>query len=118
MPEIRHTTTVNLTDTAHRRIDAFCDEKGYKKKDAVERLIEWFVRQDDTVKALVMGMVDEADVAAVTQLVLQRISNAMVANKVIDEITTKLERDSLGVNQKPTPIGVKRVSSRSGRSKP
>ena len=55
----RNTAGYDLSATAQKVVDEFCDAKGMTKKAVVERVMRWFSQQPPLVKSLVAGLVDD-----------------------------------------------------------
>lgn len=69
--ETRGIMRIELTPKARKSLDGFCDGIGMTKIAAMSRLVEWFVQQPDSVKALIQGFYPESIKEDVVKLILE-----------------------------------------------
>jgi len=55
----RNTAGYDLSSSAQKVVDEFCQQKGMTKKAVVERVMRWFSQQPPGVKSLVAGLIDD-----------------------------------------------------------
>ena len=64
--------SVHLPPKGKAALDKACDDRGMTIKSLLGRLIDWFVEQDKTSQAIVLGQVEARDVTSVADLVRRR----------------------------------------------
>ena len=64
--------SVHLSPESKQRLDDVCFKRGMTIKRLLGRLIEWFVDLDKTEQSIVLGLVEEADVKGLAEMVITR----------------------------------------------
>jgi len=64
--------SVSLSDEAKFRLNEIVDACGMKQKLALGRILEWFVRQEPLVRAMVLGQIPADDTGDLIDLLHQR----------------------------------------------
>ena len=64
--------SVHLSPQGKAALDKACADRGMTIKSLLGRLIDWFVEQDKTSQAIVLGQVEARDVTSVADLVQRR----------------------------------------------
>ena len=64
--------SVHLSPQGKAALDKACADRGMTIKSLLGRLIGWFVEQDKTSQAIVLGQVEARDVTSVADLVRRR----------------------------------------------
>lgn len=64
--------SVHLSPEAKAKLDDVCFKRGMTIKRLLGRLIEWFVELDKTEQSIVLGLVEEADIKGLAEMVLTR----------------------------------------------
>jgi hypothetical protein len=64
--------SVHLSPESKQRLDEVCFKRGMTIKRLLGRLIEWFVDLDKTEQSIVLGLVEEADVKGLAEMVITR----------------------------------------------
>lgn len=65
---------VELTPDARKNLDAATVRLRLKKKDLLSLVLDWFVRQDDTVQRLVVGHIPAELQPDVARMILERMA--------------------------------------------
>ncbi len=64
--------SVHLSPESKARLDEVCFRRGMTIKRLLGRLIEWFVDLDKTEQSIVLGLVEDADIKGLAEMVLTR----------------------------------------------
>lgn len=64
--------SVHLSPESKQRLDDVCFKRGMTIKRLLGRLIEWFVDLDKTEQSIVLGLVEEADIKGLAEMVITR----------------------------------------------
>jgi len=64
--------SVHLSPQGKAALDKACNDRGMTIKSLLGRLIDWFVEQDKTSQAILLGQVEARDVTSVADLVRHR----------------------------------------------
>jgi len=64
--------SVQLSPQGKAALDKACNDRGMTIKSLLGRLLDWFVEQDKTSQAIVLGQVEARDVTSVADLVRRR----------------------------------------------
>ena len=64
--------SVHLSPESKQRLDEVCFKRGMTIKRLLGRLIEWFVDLDKTEQSIVLGLVEEADIKGLAEMVITR----------------------------------------------
>lgn len=64
--------SVQLSPQGKAALDKACNDRGMTIKSLLGRLLDWFVEQDKTGQAIVLGQVEARDVTSVADLVRRR----------------------------------------------
>jgi len=73
--------SVHLSPEAKAQLDDVCFRRGMTIKRLLGRLIEWFVALDKTEQSIVLGLVEDADIKGLAEMIQTR-SAARAASKV------------------------------------
>ena len=76
MAKRRYLVAVELTRTAREAVDRTSDDTGLPRTVLVERIMSWFVRQDRSVQALVLGHLPPEVVAKAAALLVAAAAKA------------------------------------------
>ena len=68
--------SVHLSPESKARLDEACAQRGMTIKRLLGRLIEWFVDLDRTEQSIVLGLVEDADMRGLAEMVLTRRSGS------------------------------------------
>lgn len=71
--------SVHLSPEAKAKLDDVCFRRGMTIKRLLGRLIEWFVDLDKTEQSIVLGLVEDADIKGLAEMVLTRRGPRVVA---------------------------------------
>jgi len=55
------------------RMDKLCDKRGMTQIALMSRVANWFLNQDETVQALVLGALSEESLAPLARTLLERL---------------------------------------------
>jgi hypothetical protein len=66
--------SVHLSPEAKAQLDEVCFRRGMTIKRLLGRLIEWFVALDKTEQSIVLGLVEDADIKGLSEMILTRSS--------------------------------------------
>ncbi len=58
------------------RMDKLCEKRGMTQIAMMSRVVNWFLVQDETVQALVLGSLSEQSLGPVARTLLQRLADA------------------------------------------
>lgn len=64
--------SVHLAPEAKAALDEACRDRGMTIKSLLGRLIEWFNSMNKTEQSIVLGQVEQTDVKALAELLVQR----------------------------------------------
>jgi len=64
--------SIQLSPEGRAALRKACEARGMTIKSLLGRLIEWFVEQDKTSQAIILGQVEARDVTSVADLVRRR----------------------------------------------
>lgn len=73
-PPHRAVIRLQLIVAAKRKLDDECEQRGMTQIAALSRLVEWFVEQDEVVKATILGQLSAAVAAPAARQILERIA--------------------------------------------
>ena len=73
--------SVHLSPESKARLDEVCARRGMTIKRLLGRLIEWFVDLDKTEQSIVLGLVEDADIKGLAEMVLARRASPPAGRK-------------------------------------
>jgi hypothetical protein len=68
---------IRVTGQVNEGFAAFCKKRLISKQDAIEVLLEWFLRQQAQIQLLIIGRQDERYVGQIAEMVLQDIKKGL-----------------------------------------
>ncbi|MBX4198002.1 hypothetical protein KW782_01565 [Candidatus Parcubacteria bacterium] len=75
----RGVVRLQLTTQAKQNLDDLCERRGMTQIDALSRMVEWFVLQDEVIQAQVLGLMSEENLAELAPGLLERLAKAKKA---------------------------------------
>jgi predicted transcriptional regulator len=64
---------LQLDTQAKIKLDKLCEKRGMTQIAVMTRVVNWFVNQDETIQALVLGALSEAALGPLAKMLLQKI---------------------------------------------
>ena len=65
---------LQLDIAAKQGLDKLCEKRGMTQIAVLSRLVRWFVNQDEVVQASVLGLMSDAYLGDLSQILLKRMS--------------------------------------------
>lgn len=67
---------LQLEVSAKQALDKLCERRGMTQIAVLSRMVRWFVAQDEVVQASILGLMSEAALGDIAQVLLKRIATA------------------------------------------
>jgi hypothetical protein len=71
----RAITRIQVNGQAHVKLGKLCEKRGITQIAAISRMLSWFLSQDDTVHAIVLGSVSEEMLGPLAPKLLQQLAD-------------------------------------------
>ena len=71
----RSIVRVQLEEDAKQKLDELCDRRGMTQITVMSRMVNWFVAQDDTIQAVVLGSFSEQTMAGLARTMLKSLAS-------------------------------------------
>lgn len=65
---------LQLEVSAKQALDKLCERRGMTQIAVLSRMVRWFVTQDEVVQASILGLMSEATLGDIAQVLLKRIA--------------------------------------------
>ena len=76
----RAVVRLQLDLEAKRCLDDLCEKRGMTQIAVISRLVIWFTKQNDLIQTAIIGGLRPADLAALSKLLLKRLSRGRVTD--------------------------------------
>jgi len=64
---------IQMDAQSKTRMEKLCEKRGMTQIAMMSRVVNWFLAQDETVQALVLGSLSEASMGPLAQKLLERL---------------------------------------------
>lgn len=65
---------IQLDLQAKQKLDKLCERRGMTQIAVMSRVVNWFVAQDETIQAIVLGSLSEQSMGSLARMVLKKIA--------------------------------------------
>ncbi len=65
---------LQLEISAKQALDKLCERRGMTQIAVLSRMVKWFVTQDEVVQASILGLLSEATLGELAQVLLKRLA--------------------------------------------
>ena len=70
---------LQLDIAAKQTLDKLCERRGMTQIAVLSRLVKWFGRQDEVVQASILGLLSEATLGDLAEVLLKRLASTTEA---------------------------------------
>ena len=74
MSSKRAVIRLQLEISAKQALDKLCERRGMTQIAVLSRMVRWFVAQDEIVQASILGLLSEAALGDLSQVLLKRLA--------------------------------------------
>ena len=64
---------IQLDSQSKARLDKLCEKRGMTQIAMMSRMVNWFLNQDETIQALVLGSLSETALGPLAKTLLKRL---------------------------------------------
>jgi predicted transcriptional regulator len=65
---------IQLDVQAKQKLDKLCERRGMTQIAVMSRVVNWFVGQDETIQAIVLGSLSEQSMGSLARMVLKKMA--------------------------------------------
>lgn len=66
---------IQLDAQAKQKLDKLCERRGMTQIAVMSRVVNWFVIQDETIQAIVLGSLSEQSMGSLARMMLKKIAS-------------------------------------------